>query len=149
MKSIFHLSTPEKAALALLAVILIAIVAWQHGTSGTVQAMPIPQIPLPPQAPGSSNSSGPQPCIIAVIYASPNSFYFQCSLPVIGTLIYSFGASTDAASSASTNRMMAVITMAFSLGKPVNVYYTADIASNPPGCIASTCRRLDAVYITP
>jgi len=148
MKSIFHLSTPEKAALALLAVILIAIVAWQHGTSGTVQAMPIPQISLSPQAPSSSNS-GPQSCTIAVIYASPNSFYFQCSLPVTSTVIYSFGASTDAASNASTNRMMAVITMAFSLGKPVNVFYTTDSAFNPPGCIVSTCRRLDAVFITP
>jgi hypothetical protein len=148
MKSLFHLSTPERATLALLAVILIAIVPWQHGTSATVQAMAIPQIPLAPQAPGISNS-GPQLCIIAVIYASPNSFYFQCSQPVIGTVIYSFGAFTDAASSASTNRMMAVVTMAFSLGKPVNVFYTTDNAFNPPGCIASTCRRLDGVYITP
>jgi len=147
MKSLFHLSTPVKTTLALLAVILIAIVGWQHWTSGIVNAMPIAQIPLPPQAPGSSTSS--QPCTLVVIYASPNSFWFQCSLPVTGTVIYSFGASTDAASSASTNRMMAVVTMAFSLGKPVNVYYTTDPAFNPPGCISSTCRRLDAVYITP
>ena len=148
MKSIFHLSTAEKAVLALLAVILIALVARQFETSGTVQAMPIPQVPLPPQASGSINS-GPQPCTISVIYAGTNSFYFQCSQPVIGTVIYAFGASTDAASSASTNRMMAVVTLAFSLGKPVNVFYTTDNAFNPPGCIASTCRRLDAVYITP
>jgi len=148
MKSIFHLSTPEKAALALLAVILTAMVTWQHGTSGTVQAMPISQVPPPPQAPVSI-SSGPQACTIAVIYAGPNAFYFQCSQPVVGTVIYSFGASTDAASSASTNRMMVVVTTAFSLGKPVNVFYTADNAFNPPGCITSTCRRLDGVYITP
>ena len=148
MKSLFHLSTPGKAILSLLAVILIAIVAWQYGASSTVQAMPVLQDPPPPQAPASSNADA-QPCTIAVIYAGPNSFYFQCSKPVIGTVIWSFGAATDAVSSASTNRMMAVVTMAFSLGKPVNVFYTLDKAFNPPGCIASTCRRLDGVYITP
>ena len=148
MKSLFHRLTSEKAVLALLAGILIALVAWQHGTSAAVQAMPVPQAPLPPQAPDSS-SSGPQACVITVIYAGQNSFWFQCSQPVIGTVIFSFGASTDAASSASTNRMMAVVTMAFSLGKPVSVYYTTDNALNPPGCISSTCRRLDGVFVTP
>jgi hypothetical protein len=147
MKSLFHLSPLEKISLALLAVILIAIVTWQFRTSGAVRAMPISQIPPLPQT--SNSSSGPQSCTIAIIYAGSNAFYVQCSQAVVGTLIWSFGASTDAASSASTNRMMAVITMAFSLGKPVNVFYTADSAYNPPGCIASTCRRLDAVYIMP
>ena len=66
-----------------------------------------------------------------------------------GTVIWSFGASTDAASSASTSRIMALVTTAYSLGKPVNVFYTTDPAFNPPGCIASTCRRLDGLYITP
>jgi hypothetical protein len=147
MKSIFHLLTPQKAALALLAVILIAVVAWQHGASGTVQARPISQLPPPPLAPGSN--SVPQPCTITVIYAGPNSFYFQCSQSVTGTVIFAYGASTDAASSASTNRMMAVVTLAFSLGKPVSVFYTLDSAFNPPGCITSTCRRLDGVFIVP
>jgi hypothetical protein len=45
--------------------------------------------------------------------------------------------------------MMALVTTAYALGKPVNVYYTADNAFNPPGCITSTCRRLDGLYITP
>ena len=107
------------------------------------------QAPPPPQTPlnSSSISSGPFTCTIAYIYAGPNAFWFQCTQPIIGTLIYSYGASTDAASSASTNRMMALVTTAYSLGKPVNVFYTTDPAFNPAGCIASTCRRLDGLYL--
>ena len=105
--------------------------------------------PEPPAAPGSPTSTGPFTCSINLIWVTSSTVQVECTNPLPGTVVYFFAPPANSTSSLSTNRMLALITTAYALGRPIYVYYTADSASNPPGCLAATCRRLDGVNIQP
>jgi hypothetical protein len=142
MKATFARSKPARVFLT----VLILAVLSQSAAHATPRALAAPAAPA---APGSPNSSGPFACTINLIWVTSSTAQVECTTPLPGTLVYYFAPPADAASSLSTNRMLVLINTAYSLGKPLNIYYTADSASNPPGCLAGTCRRLDGVSIQP
>ena len=132
--------------LALLVALLVMAVLSQIGASGSAPAQAAP--PEPPPAPISPMFDGPYNCTIKYIFATSSTVMVQCTAAVSG-VIFQFAPPTDAASVQFTNRMLVLINTAYSLGKTINVFYTLDSGSNPPGCLTSTCRRLDGVYIGP
>ena len=139
MITAFAHSKPVRIGLILLVLALLSLT----GSSRKVLASP------PPPEPSVINSSGPFPCPIKLIWVTATVVQVECTTALPGTVVYFFGAPIDAASYQSTNRILALITTAYALGEPINVYYTTDTASNPPGCLTGTCRRLDGVNITP
>lgn len=147
MIATFARGKPARVFLTFLTNLLILAVLSQIGASGNPRVLAAP--PAPPEAPSDPNSSGPFACTIKLIWVTSSVVQVQCTLPLPNTVVYYFAAPADAASSLSTNRMLVLITTAYSLGKPINVYYTDDAASNPPGCLTFTCRRLDGVNIQP
>lgn len=139
--------TRNKTVRIFLANLLILALLSQVGVSGNPRAQAAP--PAPPEAAGNPNSTGPFACTISLIWVTSGTVQVECSEPVPGTLIYFFAAPADSASSLSTNRMLVLINTAYSLVKPINVFYTDDPSLNPSGCLTSTCRRLDGVFIQP
>jgi hypothetical protein len=146
MKPMFGRLRPAQAVLILSAVLFIAVVLLQGGNMLKVWAMPAQPAPLilSPDAPETADT-----CIIAYIFAEPAAFRVQCTQPVPATVIFSFAIPIESISSQGANRMAALITTAYALGKPVTIYFTDNIANNPIGCVTSTCRRLDYLYIQP
>jgi hypothetical protein len=132
--------------LGLVALIGLLLVA-SNTTTGTVQAKGFP--PPPPQADANSPTAGPFVCTISYLYVASDGIRVQCTTPVVGTVIYAFSPRIDTGYSQSANQMLALMTTAYALGKSLNVYYSTDTTLNPTGCPASTCRRLDALYLTP
>ena len=99
-------------------------------------------------APGAPDA-GPFTCVIANIAVFSGRIHVHCTAPVSGTSISYFAAYGDSAHALATNRFLVMLNTAYSLGKPVYIYYLTDTASNPPGCNAGDCRAIDWMFIVP
>jgi len=97
----------------------------------------------------SAPDAGPFSCTIANIAVFSNRIHVHCNASVPSTTISYFAASGDSAHALTTNRFLAILNTAYSLGKPVYIYYLADSASNPPGCASGDCRAIDWLFIVP
>ncbi len=130
-----------------LTLLLAAGVAWAgFGRALSAQAASDPAANLP--APEAS-IDGPFTCTIANIAVFSSRIHVYCASAPGGTSIRYFAASGDAAHALTTNRFMVMLNTAYSLGKPVYLYYDTDTANNPPGCGSGDCRAISWMFIVP
>lgn len=146
MKSLFVRRNVFKGLLVLMVVAGLAA-GWWGGSARVGMAQGAAPQELAPTPAVLAPNALTMTCTIKYIMATANSVLFQCVNAYPGTVIFTMALPTATGSSQAVNRMMAVITTAFSLGKPVDVYFTNDTSLNPPDCVASTCRRLDYVIL--
>jgi hypothetical protein len=97
----------------------------------------------------SAVDAGPFGCTISNIAVFSGRIHVFCSSAPSGTTIRYFAASGDKAHELATNRFLVMLNTAYSLGKPVYIYYLADPASNPSGCGSNDCRAIDWMFIVP
>ncbi len=97
----------------------------------------------------SAVDAGPFHCTISNIAVFSNRIHVFCSSAPAGTTIRYFAASGDKAHELATNRFLVMLNTAYSLGKPVYIYYLDNPASNPPGCNSGDCRAIDWIFIVP
>jgi len=97
----------------------------------------------------SAPDAGPFGCTINNIAVFNNRIHVHCTSSVSGTSISYFAANGDSDHALTTNRFLVVLNTAYSLGKPVYIYYLSDPASNPPGCNTGDCRAIDWIFIVP
>lgn len=129
------------AAVVLAAAFWMGGQAWQAraqtGTSGTGSGAP------------SALDAGPFKCTISNIAVFDARIHVHCTTPVSGTNITYFAAPGDSLHAVTTNRFLMMLNTAYSLGKPVYIYYIDDPASNPSGCNSGDCRKIDWMFIVP
>ena len=97
----------------------------------------------------SAPDAGPFQCVIANIAVFPGRIHVHCASAVPSTSISYFAAYGDSAHALATNRFLVMLNTAYSLGKPVYVYYLTNTANNPPGCNTGDCRAIDWMFIVP
>ena len=97
----------------------------------------------------SAVDGGPFHCTISNIAVFASRIHVYCSTAVPNTNIRYFAASGDRAHELSTNRFLVMLNTAYSLGKPVYIYYLDSASSNPPGCNSGDCRAIDWMFIVP
>jgi hypothetical protein len=95
----------------------------------------------------SAPDGGPFHCTIANIAVFSNRIHVHCTAAISG--ISYFAASGNSAHALTTNRFLALLNTAYSLGKPVYIYYLDNPASNPPGCQSGDCRAIDWLFVVP
>jgi len=137
-----------KGLIPLALSLLLAIgAAWAgFGRAQSAQAASDPAANLP--APEAS-IAGPFGCTIANLAVFSSRIHVYCSSAPGGTTIRYFAASGDAAHALTTNRFMVMLNTAYSLGKPVYIYYDTNTANNPPGCGSGDCRAISWMFIVP
>ena len=135
--------------LLLAALILVAfgLVLGAYTFGGRAQAAP----PVPATGSGAPNAAdgGPFACTISNIAVFSSRIHVYCAAKVSGTNIQYFASSGDAAHALVTNRFLAVLNTAYTLGRPVYIYYLDNTANNPTGCNANDCRAIDWLFIVP
>lgn len=131
-------------ALVLLGLALGAI-AFGNRAQATAQAA------APATGSGAPNApdGGPFKCVINNIAVFSSRIHVHCTSAISGTSISYFAASGDSAHALTTNRFLALLNTAYSLGKPVYIYYLDNTAKNPPGCNTGDCRAIDWMFIVP
>ena len=97
----------------------------------------------------SAPDAGPFNCSIANIAVFSSRIHVYCASKVSGTNIQYFAANGDSDHALTTNRDLVLLNTAYSLGKPVYIYYLIDPANNPPGCGSGDCRAIDWLFIVP
>ena len=97
----------------------------------------------------SAPDAGPFNCSIANIAVFTSRIHVYCASKVPGTNIQYFAANGDSEHALTTNRDLVLLNTAYSLGKPVYIYYLDDPANNPPGCGSGDCRAIDWLFIVP
>lgn len=97
----------------------------------------------------SAPDGGPFHCVISNIAVFSSRIHVHCTTSVSGTSISYFAASGDSAHALTTNRFLVMLNTAYSLGKPVYIYYPNSSAQNPPGCNSGDCRAIDWLFIVP
>jgi hypothetical protein len=125
----------------------VVILLWPlpGGFSARAQAAQ----PPPPETSANAPTGGPFGCTIANIAVLSNRIHVHCTTALPGTSISYFAADGDAAHSLTTNRFLVLLNTAYSLSKPVYIYYLDNAASNPTGCNSGDCRAIDWIFITP
>ncbi|MGD8752394.1 MAG: hypothetical protein PVG14_13280 [Anaerolineales bacterium] len=131
------------AAVIFFGGLVLALVLISVRATGT-QAAPAQVQVFAPEGP----SAGPHTCNISGIAVYTTRIHVQCTTPAEGTIYY-FAAPGDSANATTTNRWLALMNTAYSLGKPIYVYYHANTDNNPPGCLVSDCRGIDFLFIVP
>jgi len=145
------LQSNAKWVLFILAVLALVVLGLALGTiafgSRAQAAAP------PPPATGSGAPSaadgGPFACTINNIAVFSSRIHVRCSTPVPSTTIQYFASPGDNAHALVTNRFLAILNTAYTLGKPVYIYYLDNTASNPSGCNTNDCRAIDWLFIVP
>jgi hypothetical protein len=130
---------------SLAALIGLAFVLGSKTASGQAQAAALPSISKSPGSP----DGGPFACTIANIAVFSNRIHVFCTTKVPTTNIQYFAASGDSAHALATNRFLTILNTAYTLGKPVYLYYLDNPALNPPGCNSGDCRAIDWMFIVP
>lgn len=97
----------------------------------------------------SAVDGGPFHCTISNIAVFTSRIHVHCTTAIPNTSISYFAASGDRAHELSTNRFLVMLNTAYSLGKPVYIYYLDSASSNPPGCNSGDCRAIDWIFIVP
>jgi len=134
--------------LAVLALVLLGLALGTTAIGNRAQAA----APPPPAAGSGAPSAadgGPFKCTIGNIAVFSSRIHVHCTTPVANTTISYFASSGDSAHALVTNRFLVVLNTAYSLGKPVYIYYLDNTASNPPGCNIGDCRAIDWIFIVP
>lgn len=133
--------------LAALILVALGLVLGAYAFGGRAQAAP----PVPATGSGAPNAAdgGPFACTIRNIAVLSNRIHVRCTAAISGTSIQYFASSGDAAHALVTNRFLAILNTAYTLGKPVYIYYLDNSASNPPGCNSGDCRAIDWLFIVP
>lgn len=150
MKTYLSRLLSSRILLVLLIVVLITTVVWQNRAIHSAQAMPAAQAPGPvdPALPSPAATSN-YTCTLDQITVAATRVEARCTVPVPGTLIWSFAVPTDGSNSQFANRVQALMTTSIALGKQVTVSYNTDITQNPTGCYTSTCRKLETLFMLP
>jgi hypothetical protein len=129
------------AAIVLAAAFWMGGQAWQAraqtGTSGTGSGAP------------NALDAGPFKCTIANIAVFDSRIHVHCTTSISGTSISYFAAPGDNLHAVTTNRFLMLLNTAYSLGKPVYIYYYDSTAQNPTGCGTGDCRGIYWMFIVP
>jgi hypothetical protein len=131
-------------ALTLLLAVGVAWAGFGRAVSAQAAGDALAGLPAP-----DASTAGPFGCTIANIAVFSSRIHVFCSSAPGGTTIRYFAASGDAAHALTTNRFMVMLNTAYSLGKPVYIYYDTDTANNPPGCGGTDCRAISWMFIVP
>jgi hypothetical protein len=133
--------------LAVFALVMFGLILGVYTSGGRAQAAP----PVPASGSGAPNAAdgGPFACTISNIAVFSSRIHVFCASKVSGTNIQYFASSGDSAHALVTNRFLAILNTAYTLGKPVYIYYLDNTASNPPGCNTNDCRAIDWLFIVP
>ena len=133
--------------LAASVLVIFGLVMGLYTFGGRAQAAP----PVPATGSGAPNAAdgGPFACTISNIAVFSSRIHVFCASKVSGTNIQYFASSGDSAHALMTNRFLAILNTAYTLGKPVYIYYLDNTASNPPGCNTNDCRAIDWLFIVP
>jgi hypothetical protein len=105
---------------------------------------PLSGLPAP-----NAQSAGPFGCTISNIAIFQNRIHVHCTTAPSGTSITYFAAKGDAANALATNRFLVMMNTAYTLGKPLYIYYYTDTAENPPGCNSGDCRGIYWLFVVP
>lgn len=137
---------PRLLGLAAVA-ILLAAAFWlggkvfqaraQSGSTGTGQPAP------------NALNGGPFKCTINNIAVFDSRIHVHCTTSIGGTSISYFAAPGDSLHALTTNRFLMMLNTAYSLGKPVYIYYYDSTTKNPTGCNAGDCRGIYWMFIVP
>ena len=130
------------------ALVLLGLALGVIATTGNRVQAAAPALATGSGAP-SEVEGGPFGCTISNIAVFSGRIHVHCTASVPSTNISYFAASGDSAHALATNRFLAVLNTAYSLGKPVYIYYLDNAASNPPGCNTGDCRAIDWLFIVP
>ncbi len=131
--------------LAALAVITLGLALGAITFGNRAQAA----VPASGSGAPSAPDAGPFGCTIQNIAVFSNRIHVHCTSAIPNTSITYFAANGDSAHALATNRFLVMLNTAYSLGKPVYIYYLSDTANNPPGCNTGDCRAIDWMYIVP
>jgi hypothetical protein len=136
-----------RIAFFVLAGILLALAFWlgrsawqahaQTGAPGTGSAAP------------SAVDGGPFTCTISNIAVFSDRIHVHCTTTLPSTSISYFAAAGDNQHAVVTNRFLMMLNTAYSLGKPVYIYYLDSSTANVSGCNAADCRMIDWMFIVP
>jgi hypothetical protein len=124
--------------------ILLVIIAAAIATFVYFSPVPAAQASSPylePAAPDAVRNN----CIISNILVSTDRIHVRCTTAYLGIEYYAI--SSNAVNARNANRFLVVLNTAYALGKPVDVWYNSLSSANPPNCLASNCRLLEAVII--
>jgi hypothetical protein len=132
-------------ALAAIALVALGLALGTITFGNQAQAA----IPASGSGAPSAPDAGPFGCTISNIAVFSNRIHVHCTTSVPSTSISYFAANGDSAHALTTNRFLVLLNTAYSLGKPVYIYYLADSASNPVGCNSGDCRAIDWIFIVP
>jgi hypothetical protein len=145
------LQSNTKWVLLILAVLALVVLGLALGTVafGNRAQAAAPPPPATGSAAPSAADGGPFACTISNIAVFSSRIHVYCASKVSGTNIQYFASSGDNAHALVTNRFLAVLNTAYTLGKPVYIYYMDNSASNPPGCNSGDCRAIDWLFIVP
>lgn len=138
------LKWPVPLALTLLLTVGIVWTGVGRAVSAQAAGEAASNLPAP-----DAQSAGPFGCTIANLAVFSNRIHVYCTTAPGGTSYRYFAAPGDAAHALTTNRFMVMLNTAYSLGKPVYLYYYTDTANNPPGCNSGDCRAIDWMFIVP
>jgi hypothetical protein len=145
------LQSNMKWVLLILAVLALVVLSLALGTIafGNRAQAAAPPPPATGSGAPSAADGGPFGCTISNIAVFSNRIHVHCSSPIPSTSISYFASSGDSEHALVTNRFLAILNTAYSLGKPVYIYYLDNAASNPPGCNSGDCRAIDWLFIVP
>ena len=120
-------------------------------------------VTIPSVGPGGVATLGPavqelgRDCVVVDIAAFVNRVHVHCVVPSgvhsglytrgyepppqpdVGIVYFAVGTASDPG---LADRVLRLATSAAQLNKPVHVFYRTDAAENPPGCLATDCRKL-------
>ncbi len=136
-----------RIAFFVLAGILLAL-AFLFGRSAW-QAHAQADVPGTGSAAPNAVDGGPFTCTIANIAIFSDRIHVKCTTALPTTIIQYFAAAGDNLHAATTNRFLMMLNTAYSLGKPVYLYYIDSSSANISGCNATDCRMIDWMYIEP
>lgn len=121
------------------------------------------QVTIPSVGPGGVATLGPavdelgRDCVVVDVAAFSNRIHVHCVVPTqthtglysrgytpppqpdVGIVYFAVGAQSDPA---LADRALELATAAAQMNKPVHVFCRTNPAENPPGCLASDCRKL-------
>jgi len=125
-------------------------------------------VTIPSVGPGGVATLGPavqelrRDCVIVDIAAFANRVHVHCVVPTgvhsglytrdytpppqpdVGIVYFAVGTASDPG---LADRVIALARSAAQLNKPVQIFYRTDPAENPPGCLASDCRKLTGLVL--
>jgi hypothetical protein len=89
--------------------------------------------------------------VIDEVAVFENRIHLHCNtVNMVGSDAVSYYVySTDPAHATTANEILAIGNTAFALGDPMDLWYNADSALNPPGCNTGDCRGLTGAEIVP